>query len=78
MNKTRRKWLENIIDKLDDIKSEIESIREEEQDAYDNIPENLNDSEMATTMEENLDNLDEVLSNLEDYIIDGLNEILER
>lgn len=78
MNKARRKWLENIIDKLDDIKSEIESIREEEQDAYDNIPENLNDSEMATTMGENLDDLDEVLSNLEDYIIDGLNEILER
>ena len=78
MNKARRKWLENIIDKLDDIKSEIESIREEEQESYDNIPENLNDSEMATTMEENIDNLDEVLSNLEDYIIDGLNEILER
>lgn len=78
MNKARRKRLEDIIDKLDDIKSEIESIREEEQEAYDNIPDNLNDSEMATTMEENIDNLDEVLLNLEDYIIVGLNEILER
>lgn len=78
MNKARRKWLLDIKDKLDNIKSDIESLRDEEQESYDNIPYNLKDSEMGTTMYENIDELDEVISNLEDYVIDGLNEILER
>ena len=41
MNKKRRKWLENIINKLEEQKDELDSLICEEQEAYDNMPESL-------------------------------------
>ena len=41
MNAARRKWIGNLYDRLDEIKTEIESVMEEEQEAYDNLPENF-------------------------------------
>ena len=55
MNKTRRKWLEKTIATLEDQKLELESICEEEQEAYDNMPESLQESEKGQTMYENID-----------------------
>lgn len=77
MNKKRRKALEEIIGKLEELKEEIEAIQEEEQEAYDNIPESLNDTDRANQMYENIDALEEVASNIQDYGIDALQEILE-
>lgn len=77
MNKQRRKALEKIIGKLEELKEEIETIQEEEQEAYDNIPESLNDTDRANQMYENIDALEEVASNIQDYGIDALQEILE-
>lgn len=50
MNKNRRKAIESIIDNLMDLSSEIEGIINDEQDALDNIPESLQESERANTM----------------------------
>ena len=77
MNKTRRKWLEKTIATLEDQKLELESICEEEQEAYDNMPESLQESEKGQTMYENIDTLESASSDLED-IISNLEEILER
>lgn len=77
MNKQRRKALEEIIGKLEELKEEIEAIQEEEQEAYDNIPESLQDTDRANHMYENIDALEEVASNIQDYGIDALQEILE-
>ena len=38
MNAARRKELNKLIDQLDEIKSQIEELQQEEQDAYDNLP----------------------------------------
>lgn len=57
------------------MKSELESIRDDEQDYYDNIPENLQESERAMASEEAIDYLESSLDNLEN-IVDDLTEAM--
>lgn len=49
MNKIRRKNLQTIIDRLEDIKADLEEITCEEEEYRDNIPENLQSSEKVRT-----------------------------
>lgn len=77
MNKSRRKELGEIIDKLIEIKERLEIIAEEERDAYDNLPENLLYSERGEAMSENADDIERASDDVED-IIDNINEIIER
>lgn len=41
MNNARRKRLAKVIEQLNEINEELSCIRDEEQEAFDNIPENL-------------------------------------
>ena len=59
---------EDLMDELETIKSELEWIRDEEQDAFDNIPENLQCSYNASLMEDNIEYLDNAISVLEEVI----------
>lgn len=77
MNKARRKWLEDVIAKLEEQKEELESIQCEEQESYDNMPESLQYSERGEAIEENANDLDSYASDLQD-VIDNLQEILYR
>ena len=47
MNKNRRKRIADLRERIDIIKNELEEVMEEEQDARDNLPNNLQDSEKA-------------------------------
>ena len=76
MNKQRRKWLSDVITKLEEAKTDIESIAEEEREAYDNLPEGIQESDKGDAMYENADNLDQAASDLDD-LISNLNEIIE-
>ncbi len=58
MNKQRRKELERIADLLSECMSGLESVKEEEQEAYDNLPEGIQYSERGEAMQENVDDLD--------------------
>lgn len=60
MNKDRRKRLEGIYEKLMEIVEELDVIIDEEQEAYDNMPESLQDSEKGEQMYEGIDNLENV------------------
>lgn len=62
MNKDRRNKLEKINDKLKAIKIEVENITSEledvlvdEENAYDSMPEGLQNSERGTNSEESID-----------------------
>jgi len=71
MNKQRRKELDTIYRKIENLLQDLETVCGEEQDAYDNIPENLQDSERGETMYNAIDNMESALSSLEeamDYI----------
>lgn len=77
MNKQRRKWLEEIVGRLETAKDEIDSVAEEEREAYENLPEGIQESERGEAMCENADDLEQASSDLDD-LIQNLNEILER
>ena len=55
-------------------KEQLEQIRDEEQEAYDNMPESLQDSDRGNQLYENVDNLDTMASDLED-ILDSFYDI---
>jgi hypothetical protein len=77
MNKARRKWLESIIDVLTEQKDQIELVVEEEQEAYDNLPESIQYSERGEAMSDTVSDLEYAASDLED-ILETLQEIIER
>lgn len=73
MNKQRRVKVDDVIEKPRNIQSEIGDILSEEEEYRDNIPENLQGSEKYENAENNCDNLqnaidqvDEVISYLEE------------
>lgn len=76
MNKDRRKRIEALIEKIDDIKIEIEEIQSEEQDAFDNMPESFQDGERGEQSQSAIDALGEALGAL-DETIDQLNTASE-
>ena len=83
MNNVRRKEikksiakLETVISLIEEIAGDLELIQEEEQEAFDNMPEGLQESERGETMQECIDSFDEILSVLNDEI--DLTEIIEK
>lgn len=74
MNNARRKIISNIATKLEGIKSEVQNVMYEEQDAFDSMPENLQGSTRGEESEEAIDTLDEVVNSIEEAI-DGLESI---
>lgn len=73
MNKQRRKAIGDIYDKLIDIQSDLEYIRDEEQEAFDNLPESIQYSERGERMEEYISSLEEALDYV-DYAVESLDE----
>lgn len=71
MNKIRRKTLNELYDKLAELKELLEEVKCEEEDYRDNMPENLQNSERYEIAENACDNMDSAISSLEealDYI----------
>lgn len=77
MNNQRRKALKALLSQID--VSGLESIRDDEQEAYDNLPETLQESPKAEKMLETIDALNTLIDGLEEGIdtligAAGLNE----
>ena len=77
MNANRRKNLDEVLTRIDElarmaesIREDVEMILEEEQDAFDNLPESLQDSERGERMQEAIDALENALDGLD------LNDVL--
>lgn len=66
MNKPRRKAIEDILSRLMDIAEELEAVRAEEEEAYDNMPESLQDSERGVAMADAIEALGEAYDSLQD------------
>lgn len=74
MNKSRRSRLDKILEQIDDLLYDINSIRDEEEEAYENLPESIQDSDRGQAMYDAIDNLEEAINSLEeveDYINDA-------
>lgn len=76
MNNLRRKMLRNVVGTLEEARDGVVGVLDEEQEAYDNLPEGLQASERGEAMSENVDILDEVVEEI-DEVIEKINEICE-
>lgn len=76
MNNARRKEIQKITQQLEELKSSIESLQEEEQDAYDNLPESIQDGARGEKMQEAINNLEYAVDNIQDCI-DNLESAME-
>ncbi len=68
MNRLRRKELAEVISKIVEAKEALESLKEEEEEYRDNIPENLQGSEKYEIADTACDNLDTAVSSLDEAI----------
>ena len=66
MNNARRKEIEKITADLEAIKERIEALQEEEQDAFDNLPESIQYGERGDKMQSAIDNLEYAADNIQD------------
>lgn len=58
MNNDRREELLEVCDILDDAINRLTEIREDEQDAFDSLPEGLQESSRGEAMQDAMDTLD--------------------
>lgn len=68
MNKTRRKILKNGISYICKAMEIVESVKDEEQESLDSLPDSLAGSGRATEMEGYIDSLDEACNSLDEAI----------
>ena len=66
MNKVRRNQLGEIQSKLAEIREMIESVLSDEQDAYDNLPESLQESERGEAMQAAIDAMESAMDSCEE------------
>ncbi len=68
MNKEQRKKLDEMIQKVEDIASELETMADEEQDKLDNMPDGLRDGERGQAIEEAEGNLRDAYESLSSWV----------
>ena len=68
MNAARRKELKRALEMLDEAKTILEQVAEEEQEAYDNLPESIQDSEKGEQIYDNADTLSGYMDDLDDMM----------
>ena len=73
MNNARRKKINDVVVGLEELSRKIEYILDEEQECFDNMPENLQESDRACAIQDSIDNLENAIDKIED-IIDDLSE----
>ena len=84
MNAMRRKRLYETRARLKDIEEglltlydDLEQIRDEEQEALDNLHESLQESSKGEILQEAIDKMDEILEALDDIDLDTLADDIE-
>ena len=74
MNNKQRKQLKALSEQVEEIKQEVEMIRDDEQEKIDNLPDGLIGSSKEDEHQEAVDALEEVINSLED-VIDKFGEV---
>lgn len=74
MNAQRRKSRDRAIELLNDAIALLEEIKDEEDAAYENMPESLQECERGERLQENVDALQEIVDTLED-MVDNLTDV---
>lgn len=84
MNRIRRRSLKAILGQLDEFSTVLETVKEalqdvltEEQEAYDNLPEGLQETERGQQMQEYIEALEGVVDSLGDLDVEDLYGTIE-
>jgi hypothetical protein len=83
MNNDRRKALAAVVKQLeafpdlDELQGELETILDDEQEAFDNLPESLQQGERGQTMEAAINAMQEAIDMLDCFSIEELTGHLE-
>ena len=84
MNRIRCKSLRTILGQMDELSTVLETVKEalqdvlnEEQEAYDNLPEGLQESDRGQQMQEYIDALEGVVDSLGELDIEDLYGTIE-
>ena len=84
MNRIRRKSLRTILGQMDELSTVLETVKEalqdvlnEEQEAYDNLPEGLQELDRGQQMQEYIDALEGVVDSLGELDIEDLYGTIE-
>lgn len=70
MNAERREKLDLQIAPLEAVKSTLEDLRDQEQEAFDNMPGSLQNGEKGEKAQEAVNTMDSAISHIEDAISD--------
>ena len=76
MNANRRKQIQLITDELTNLMSQIETLKDEEQEAYDNMPEGIQHSDRGEKTQNAIDQIENAGQSITEAI-DALNEAAE-
>ena len=68
MNKYRRMAIAEIIEKLTEARDELEFVKDEEEEAFENYPENLQNSKRSEAMQDAIETLDVAVSEINEAI----------
>lgn len=66
MNRARRKRLSDALELIAQAKDILDEVKDEEQEAFDNLPENFQYGERGEQMEEYISDIEEAFDNLEE------------
>lgn len=77
MNKLRRKQVEDVNDTLAKLLEQLEALRDEEQEAYDNLPESLQDTERGDRMHDAIDFMESAIDSITEAM-EYINEAAEQ
>ena len=76
MNNKRRKTIGLVINSLENLSADLEDVAQEESDAYENMPESIQQSDRGSIIEDNIYNLEDCISQIND-VIDTLSSMIE-
>lgn len=66
MNKKRRKEIENLLESISETKAKLQDLLDEEQQAFDNMPESIQESERGEEMQEIIEYMEAAIDSLEE------------
>jgi len=74
MNKARREQVKKVVDYIESAYIMLDGIKDDEEYAFNNLPDGIQESERGEIMEQNVDTMDDCINELWD-IVDALNEM---
>jgi hypothetical protein len=66
MNAKRRKAISELLSRLDSLKNELEILRDEEQEYFDNMPDSLQQGEKGDTAAEEVSSMDDAINSMDE------------